>query len=282
MLRRISFSATPPIVSRPSDSGTTSSSSTSSRPAPPASMSACTAAPSATTWSGSMSASGCCPNCASTKLRTSGMRVAPPTRITPDRWPWLDAGVLERAPARPRAALEHRRDQRVQLGARQPHLAVESAQREPDRRLRLSVSRSLSDRAASSSRRTTCGIRRRRLVDAGLRHQRVRDRAIEVVAAQRRVAARRLDLEHAVLQLEDRDVERAAAEIEHRERPLGLLVEAVRQRRRGRLVEQPQHLEPRQPARVARGLALRVVEVRRHGDHRALRATRRAPPPPAS
>ena len=52
--------------------------------------------------------------------------------------------------------------------------------------------------------------------------------------------------------------------------PLAAAVEAVRERRRRRLGEQPHHLEPGEPARVARRLALRVVEVRRHRDHRAL------------
>ena len=96
------------------------------------------------------------------------------------------------------------------------------------------------------------------------------DGAVEVVAAERRVAAGRLHLEHAVLQLQDRDVERAAAEIEHREHALGCLVEPVGQRRRGRLVEQAQDLQAGEAAGVARRLALRVVEVGGHGDHRAV------------
>ena len=78
-----------------------------------------------------------------------------------------------------------------------------------------------------------------------------------------------LHLEDAVVEHEDRDVERAAAEVVDRERAVLLAVEAVRERRRGRLVEQAQHVEPGEPPGVLRGLALRVVEVRRHGDHGA-------------
>jgi hypothetical protein len=93
--------------------------------------------------------------------------------------------------------------------------------------------------------------------------------AVHVVAAERAVAARRLHLEHAVFQREDRDVERAAAEIVDRERTARILLEPVRERGGRRLVQETQDLEPREPARVLRGLPLRVVEVRGDGDDRA-------------
>ena len=98
--------------------------------------------------------------------------------------------------------------------------------------------------------------------------QNLRKRAIEVVAAQRGIAAHRLDFEHARLQLEDGDVERATAEIVDGELPFGTLVEAVRERGGGRLVEQPEHFQPGEPPRLLRCLPLRVVEVGRNGDHR--------------
>ena len=92
------------------------------------------------------------------------------------------------------------------------------------------------------------------------------EQPIDVVAAQVRVAVGREHLEHAVLDLEDRDVERAAAQVVDGDRAAVLLVEAVGQRRGGRLVDDAQHFEPGQAAGVARGGALRVVEVGRHGD----------------
>ena len=77
-------------------------------------------------------------------------------------------------------------------------------------------------------------------------------------------------LEDAVLDAQDRDVERAAAEVVDGDEAGVPLVEAVGQRRRGRLVDDAQDLEAGDAAGVARRGALRVVEVGRHGDHRAI------------
>ena len=69
----------------------------------------------------------------------------------------------------------------------------------------------------------------------------VDDRLVEVVAAEVVVTVRRLDLEDAVAELEHRHVERAAAEVEDEDRLVGaFLVEAVRERGRGRLVDDAQ------------------------------------------
>ena len=75
------------------------------------------------------------------------------------------------------------------------------------------------------------------------------------------------DAEHAVGHFEDRDVERAAAEVEHADRFFAFLVEAVGQRRGGRLVDDAGHFQAGDLAGVLRGLPLGVVEVGRHGDH---------------
>ena len=94
----------------------------------------------------------------------------------------------------------------------------------------------------------------------------VDDLLVEVVAAEVRVAVGRLHLDHAFADFEDRDVERAAAEVVHRDRLVLLLVEAVGQRRGRRLVDDAHHFEAGDLAGVLGRLALRVVEVRRHGD----------------
>jgi hypothetical protein len=79
----------------------------------------------------------------------------------------------------------------------------------------------------------------------------------------------RLDLEHAVADLEHRHVEGAAAEVEHQDRlVLALLVEAVGERGRGGLVDDAQHLEAGDLAGLLGGGALGVVEVGGHGDDR--------------
>ena len=70
------------------------------------------------------------------------------------------------------------------------------------------------------------------------------DRVVEVVAAEVRVAVGRLHLDDALADFEDRDVEGAAAEVVDGDGLVLLLVEAVGERRRGRLVDDAQHVEP--------------------------------------
>ena len=94
------------------------------------------------------------------------------------------------------------------------------------------------------------------------------DPLVDVVAAKVRVAVGGLHLDDAVADLEDGDVERAAAEVVDGDRLVLLLVEAVGERRRGRLVDDALHVEAGNLPGVLRRLPLGVVEVRRHGDHR--------------
>ena len=96
----------------------------------------------------------------------------------------------------------------------------------------------------------------------------VDDPLVEVLAAQEGVAVGRLDLEDPVAELEDGDVEGAAAEVEDGDLLVLLLVQAVGQRRGGRLVDDAQHVEAGDLAGVLGRLALGVVEVGRNGDDR--------------
>jgi hypothetical protein len=96
----------------------------------------------------------------------------------------------------------------------------------------------------------------------------VDDALIEVVTAQVRVAVGGLHLHDALAHLEHRDVEGAAAEVVDGDLLFLLLVEPVGERGRGGLVDDAQDVEPGDLAGVLGGLALRVVEVGRHGNHR--------------
>jgi hypothetical protein len=97
----------------------------------------------------------------------------------------------------------------------------------------------------------------------------VDDLLVPVVAAELGVAGGGLDLEHTLADLEQRHVERPAAEVEDEDRLVGaLLVQAVGKRGRRRLVDDAQHLEPGDLPGLLGGLALGIVEVGGDGDDR--------------
>ena len=83
-----------------------------------------------------------------------------------------------------------------------------------------------------------------------------------------RITVGRFDLHDPFADLEDRDVECTPAEVVDRDNLVLLLVQPVGQGGGRRLVDDAFHLESRDPSGVLGGLALRVVEVRRDGDHR--------------
>ena len=94
----------------------------------------------------------------------------------------------------------------------------------------------------------------------------VDDAAVEVVPAQVGVTGGGPHLDHALADVEDADVEGPAAQVEDQHRLVALLVQAVGQRGRGRFVDDAQHLEPGDAARVPGRLPLCVIEVRGDGD----------------
>ena len=174
-----------------------------------------------------------------------------------DRRRALLLGVVERLADRRDRAVEQVRGQLVELGAREARVEVLGAARvggdERQVDLRLLRGRELDlgllGRLVETLQRHRVGAQVDALGLLELAHQPVDDRLVEVVAAEVVVTGGRLDLEHAVADLQHRHVERAAAEVEDQDRLVGLLVEAVGQRRRGRLVDDPLDVEAGDPCR---------------------------------
>jgi hypothetical protein len=111
-------------------------------------------------------------------------------------------------------------------------------------------------------------------IEAGLRDDRARDlpldRRVDVVAAEERVAGRRDDLDDVVTHLQQRQVERATTEVIDRKSLARGCTEAIREGRRGRLVEDAEDLEACLLRGATRGRALQVVEVRGDRDDGAI------------
>ncbi len=76
--------------------------------------------------------------------------------------------------------------------------------------------------------------------------------------------------EDSALDIQDRDIESAAAQVVHGNLALGRLLQSVGEGRGRRLVQQANDFESRQTPGIACGLALSVVEIGGHGDHHPL------------
>ena len=96
----------------------------------------------------------------------------------------------------------------------------------------------------------------------------VDDALVKVVAAQMGVAVGGENLGDAVAHLDDGHVEGAAAQVVDHDLLVGLLVDAVGQRGRSRLVDDALDVQARDGAGVLGGLTLAVVEVGGNGDDR--------------
>ncbi len=107
------------------------------------------------------------------------------------------------------------------------------------------------------------------VVVAQLLHQPVDDSLVPVVTAQAGVAAGGLDLEDALTDLQDGDVEGASAKVVDQDGlVVPLFVEPVGQGGGGGLVDDAQHFQAGDLAGFLGGLALGVAEVGGHGDDR--------------
>ena len=165
--------------------------------------------------------------------------------------------------------------QLLELGARQRHHEVlRNAVHRHDVGqvdLRRGRGRKLDLRLLGSLLQTLQGHRILTQVDAvlgleSLGHV-VDQHVVEVVASQVRVAVGGLHLEDTVAQLQNRNIERTAAQVVHGDlHVVLLLVQTVSQRGGRRLVDDTAHLEARDLARLLRGLALRIGEIGRNGD----------------
>ena len=92
------------------------------------------------------------------------------------------------------------------------------------------------------------------------------DQRVKIVSAECGVPACGNNLEYAARQAQHRDIEGAPAKVVDGIHALRAVIEPVGDRRCGRLVEQTQHADSGKPRGVSCRLALRIVEVGRHGD----------------
>lgn len=187
----------------------------------------------------------------------------------------LDAGVLDDVVERRLAALQEVRGELLELSARELLVQVQRAlgggrdvgqvdvrlggRRQLDLRLLRGLAETLeSHLVLGQVHAVTVGE---------LLHQVVDDALVPVVTTEVVVTVGGLHLDDAVADLQQRHVEGAATEVED-EDGLVVLVEAVGQGGRRRLVDDTQDVQTRDLTGLLGGLTLGVVEVRRDGDHR--------------
>ena len=99
--------------------------------------------------------------------------------------------------------------------------------------------------------------------------EQIAERLVKIIAPQVRVAVGGEHFKDAVLQAQDRNVKRAAAQVIDRNGGMGAAIQPIRERGRGGLIDDPHHVPTRDFAGITRGLSLRVVELRGDGDYRA-------------
>ena len=91
---------------------------------------------------------------------------------------------------------------------------------------------------------------------------------VEIVAAERGIAAGGLHFKQAFGKLQNGYVEGTTAEVVHHKGAFGGIIQPIGDGGGGGLVEQAQHVQPGQTGGVFGGLALSIVKIGRHGDDR--------------
>ena len=98
--------------------------------------------------------------------------------------------------------------------------------------------------------------------------QKINHPRVKILATQKGITIGAFDLEYPIANLKHRDIERAAAKVIDRDPARCLLAQPIGQGRSSGFLEDAQNLKPSNLAGIFRGLTLRVVEIRGHGDHR--------------
>lgn len=93
---------------------------------------------------------------------------------------------------------------------------------------------------------------------------------IEVLPTKMGVSIGRLDLEYALLNFEDGNVESTTTKIEDSDDTILILVETIGQRGSRRLIYNTENVQPSNLASILGSLALRIIEVSRNGDDSVL------------
>ena len=100
--------------------------------------------------------------------------------------------------------------------------------------------------------------------------QPIHDATIPVIAAELGIATGGLHIKHALSDAQHRHIEGAATQVEHQHPLHGAAIEPIGQRSGRRFIENALNADARQATGVPRGLALGIVEVGGHRDHRRL------------
>mmetsp|Transcript_110470 Transcript_110470/g.285577 ORF Transcript_110470/g.285577 Transcript_110470/m.285577 type:complete len:118 (+) Transcript_110470:693-1046(+) len=92
----------------------------------------------------------------------------------------------------------------------------------------------------------------------------------EIIASQEVIVRGRHHLENSPIYGQQCHVERCAPQSIHENIPVALLVKAIRHRTRGRFIDDTQNFQSSQLTCILRGLALSIIEMCGHRNHRII------------